>query len=241
VFEVSRRVGLDGVEFNIGRVLEGGKMGLSDPGRRRAYMEAARRNKQEIAGVVLDILHPHPLKDDPAAPAFIPEGIAIARDMNAGVLLLPFFGKGALQNRDEMARVADIVKEHAEAARKAGIIMGLENTISAEDNAWILERVASPAVLVYYDVGNSTNNGFDAPKEIRFLGGKRICQVHIKDRPYMGEGKVDFMECFRAIRDSGYRGWLNFETGSPSGDREADIRRNIEFTRKTLKAVAAEG
>jgi L-ribulose-5-phosphate 3-epimerase len=241
MFDVAQRVGLQGVELNIGRALDGGKMPLSDPELRKQYMEAARRNKQAIAGVVLDVLHPHPLKDDPAAPAFIPEGIAIARDMKAGVLLLPFFGKGALANRDEMARIADIVKEHAGAARKAGIVMGLENTISAEDNAWIVERIASPAVLVYYDVGNSTNNGFDAPKEIRFLGGKRICQIHIKDRGYMGEGKVDFPECFRAIRDSGYRGWLNFETSSPSKDREADIRRNIEFTRKTLKAVEAEG
>ena len=241
-FEAAKRVGLQGVEFNIGRVLTDGKMPLADPERRKQLMDAARRNGQAIAGVVLDVYHPHPLKDDPTAPGFLPEGIAIARDMKAGVLLLPFFGKGALANRDEMGRVADILKEHVGAARKAGILLGLENTISAEDNAWMLDRVGSPALKVYYDVGNATNiGGFDAPKEIRFLGGKRICQMHIKDKGYMGEGKVNFVECFRAMRDAGYQGWLNFETSAPSGNREADIRRNIEFTRKTLQTVEEQG
>ena len=241
MFDVARRVGLAGVELNIGRLLTAGKLPLADAALQKQYMEAARTNKLAIAGVVLDIFHVHGLKDDPAAPAFLPEGIAIAREMQAGVLLMPFFGKNGLTNRSEMGRVADILKEHVGAAEKAGIQLGLENVISAEDNAWIMDRVGSRALKVYYDVGNATNSGgFDAPKEIRWLGGKRICQIHIKDKEYMGEGKVNFTECFRAIRDSGYKGYLNFETSAPSGDKESDLRRNLAFARKTLQAVEAE-
>jgi L-ribulose-5-phosphate 3-epimerase len=241
VFDVARRVGLAGVELNIGRVLTDGKMPLSDPALQKQFMEAARASKIAIAGVVLDIFHPQGLKNDPAAPAFLTEGIKIAHAMQAGVLLLPFFGKSALTNRDEMGHVADILKEHVGAAEKAGIQLGLENIISAEDNAWIMDRVGSRALKVYYDVGNATNSGgFDAPKEIRWLGGKRICQIHIKDKEYMGEGKVNFTECFRAIRDSGYKGYLNFETSAPSGNKENDLIRNLAFARKTLQAVEAE-
>lgn len=238
---LAKKLGLEGVELNIGRVLAGGKMPLSDAGLQQGYLAEARRLKLAIAGVVLDIFHVHPLKNDPAAPAFVPEGIAVARAMNARVLLLPFFGKAALANRDEMGRAADILKEHVKTAQKAGIVMGLEDTISAEDNAWMLDRVASPALKVYYDVGNLTNLGMDAPKEIRWLGGKRICQIHLKDKPYLGEGKVDLKECLRAVRDAGYQGFLNFETSAPSGDREADLRRNVEYTRKLLAEVQAEG
>ncbi len=241
MFDVARRVGLAGVELNIGRVLLEGKLPLADAALQKQYMEAARANRLAIAGVVLDIFHTHPLKDDPAAPAFLPEGIAIARTMQAGVLLLPFFGKGKLAGRGEMGRVADILKEHVGAAEAAGILLGLEDVISAEDNAWIMDRVGSRALKVYYDVGNATNGGgFDAPKEIRWLGGKRICQIHIKDKEYMGEGKVNFTECFRAVRDSGYKGYLNFETSAPSGDKESDLSRNLAFARKTLQAVEAE-
>ena len=52
----------------------------------------------------------------------------------------------------------------------------------------IMERAGSPAVKVYYDVGNSSAGGFDVVKEIRWLGAQRICQMHLKDNPhYLGE------------------------------------------------------
>jgi sugar phosphate isomerase/epimerase len=239
-FAAAKRIGLAGVEFNLGRELVDGKLPFTDPSKQQAYLDAAKANGLAIAGVVLDVFHPKPLKSDPEAPSFIDPGLEIARKMNARVLLLPFFGKAALANREEMGRCADILKEHLGAAKKAGIVMGLEDTISAEDNAWMLDRIGSAQVKVYYDIGNSTNNGFDPPKEIRWLGGKRICQIHIKDRPYLGEGKVDVVECMRAIRDSGYEGFINFETSAPSGDREADLRKNFEVARAALQKAEAE-
>ena len=65
-------------------------------------------------------------------------------------------------------------------AEKAGVILGLENYMSAEANLSIIDKVGSPAVQVYYDVGNSTDKGYDILKEIRLLG-KRICEFHAKD------------------------------------------------------------
>jgi hypothetical protein len=73
------------------------------------------------------------------------------------------------------------------------VILGLEDTISARDNVRIMERSKSPAVMTYYDVGNSTNNGFEVVPEIRWLGKQRICEVHLKDNPnFLGKGKIDF-------------------------------------------------
>ena len=92
-------------------------------------------------------------------------------------------------------------------------------------------------MLVYYDVGNSTNNGFDPIKEIRWLGPKRICQFHLKDNPhYLGEGKVQFPAIADAIRDIGYRGWIVLETSSPSKNKLADAKRNAASVRKLFAA-----
>jgi sugar phosphate isomerase/epimerase len=240
VFAAGKRVGLEGIEFNIGRDPVDGNLPLFNPETQKTYMDAARKNGMAIAGVVLDVFHRHYLKNDPVAVTFIDRGIQTARAMKAGVLLLPFFGKAALTNREEMGYVADIVKEHAGTAQKAGIVLGLEDTISAEDNVWMIDRIGSPAVKVYYDIGNSTNNGFDTPKEIRWLGGKRICQMHIKDRGYLGDsGKIDVVENLRAIRDGGFNGWLNFETSSPTKDREADLKRNMEILKKAMATAEA--
>jgi sugar phosphate isomerase/epimerase len=90
-------------------------------------------------------------------------------------------------------------------------------------------------------VGNATDfGGSDAPKEIRWLGGQRLCQIHIKDKEYMGEGKVNFMECFRAGGDPGSKGHLNLELWAPSGDEESGLSRTPAFARKTLGAVEVE-
>jgi L-ribulose-5-phosphate 3-epimerase len=91
-------------------------------------------------------------------------------------------------------------------------------------------------VLVYYDVGNSTKNGFDVVKEIRWLGKARICQIHLKDNPhYMGEGKIDFAAVAKAIHDIGFTGFANLETDTlPGSTVEADMRRNLAFIRREL-------
>lgn len=235
VFAAGKRVGLEGIEFDLGRDPGDGRLPFFNPEQQKAYLAAAKANGMRIAGVVLDVFHQHHLKNNPVAVKFIDPGIETARAMDAGVLLLPFFGKAALMNREEMGYISDIVKEHAGTAKKAGITLGLENTNSAEDNAWMLDRIGSPAVKVYYDIGNSTNGGFDTQKEIRWLGGQRICQIHIKDRGYLGEsGKIDIAGNLKAIIDSGYKGWLNFETSSPTKDREADLKRNMEILKKAI-------
>ena len=94
-----------------------------------------------------------------------------------------------------------------------------------------MDRTQSSAVLTYYDVGNSTNNGFDVVKEIRWLGSARICEVHLKDNPhYLGEGKIDFKAVIDALADVGFDGWAQLETDSPASV-EADMRRNLKFIR----------
>ena len=88
-----------------------------------------------------------------------------------------------------MEYTGDALRDLAPEAEKADVILGLENTISAEDNVRIMDRARSKNVLVYYDVGNSTNNGFDVVKEIRWLGKDRICQIHLKDNPELPRGR----------------------------------------------------
>jgi sugar phosphate isomerase/epimerase len=113
------------------------------------------------------------------------------------------------------------------------VIIGFENLLNAEDNARVMDRVGSRAFMIYYDVGNATNMvKVDAAKEIRWLGKKRICQMHFKDRGYLGEGKVDFPAVLSAVADIGFEGYANLETSAPSGDMEKDLQRNIDYLRR---------
>jgi L-ribulose-5-phosphate 3-epimerase len=227
-------LGLEGLEIGCGRPAGGEPMPLADPGLQERYLEELRKYRIAAAGVTLGVLHSSPLKSDPAAPKWVAQGIEIAARMRAGGLLLPFFNKAALETLEERNHVADLLKDLGREAARAGVVLGLEGTLSAEDNARLLDRAGSSAVKVYYDVGNTTTYGFDAPREIRWLGRDRIYQVHVKDKGYLGEGKVDVVEVIRALREIGYRGWVNLETPAPSGDVEGDGRRNVAYLRKVL-------
>jgi L-ribulose-5-phosphate 3-epimerase len=227
---LAKRIGFEGVQISIGR-----QMQLKDPALQQSFLDESKRAQFPIASVCLDILHVNGLKSDPLGQQWVAESIPIAKAMGVKVILLPFFGRWALKTTDEMDYVGDALREIAPEAEKAGVILGLEDTISARDNVRIMERSKSPAVLTYYDVGNSTQNGFNIIEEIRWLGRERICEVHLKDNPnFLGKGKIDFPAVVDALADIGFDKWAQLETDSPTRSIEDDMSVNLKYIRGVI-------
>ena len=233
---LAAQLGFDGVQVSFGRRLVDNKLPLDDSQIVANYLRLSQEHKIPLDGTCVDRLHDNGLKSDPLAARWVTDSIRLTKALNTTVLLLPFFGKWAIEQPDEMNRVGDALREIAPEAEKAGVILGLEDTISAENNVRIMDRARSKNVLVYYDVGNSKNAGFDVVKEIRWLGKDRICQFHLKDNPnYMGEGPIPFDQVAMAIRDIGFSGFANLETDThPGSSVEPDMRRNLSFIRGVL-------
>jgi len=232
---LAAKLGFEGVQMSFGRQLVDGKMPTDNPEVIARYLSLSKQYRIPIDGTCVDKLHENGLKSDPLASKWVLDSIRLTKALNAQVLLLPFFGRWALETKDEMDHVGDALRDLGPEATKAGVILGLENTISAEDNVRIMERSRSASVLVYYDVGNSSAAGFDPVKEIRWLGKDRICQIHLKDNPhYLGDGKIQFAPIMRAIRDIRFWGFANLETDSPSKQLEADMRKNLAYIRNLM-------
>jgi sugar phosphate isomerase/epimerase len=233
---LAARLGFDGVQVSFGRKIVDDRMPLDNPEILVRYLNLSRQYKIPIDGTCVDRLHDNGLKNDKLAVKWVQDSIRLTKALNSKVLLLPFFGQRALQTRDEMDYVGDVLRDLGPDADKAGVVLGLEDTISAEDNVRIMERSRSKSVLVYYDVGNSTKAGFDVVKEIRWLGKDRICQFHLKDNPhYLGEGSIQFPPIMQAIRDIGFTGYANLETDAHPNQVEADMRKNLEYIRKVME------
>jgi L-ribulose-5-phosphate 3-epimerase len=233
---LARQLGFDAVQVSLGQKPVNDKLPLDDASLEERYLAEAKRAGVKIDSTCLDILHINYLKSDPLGPKWVTDGIRVTRALKTQVMLLPFFGKGALRTPEEIDRVGDILRELGPEAEKAGVILGVENTISAADNVRILDRARSKAVKVYYDVGNSTEGGFDIIREIRTLGPERICQFHFKDEPnYLGEGKIDFPLVIHTILTIGYRGFANLETSAPSHSMEGDLRRNLAYVHRLIE------
>lgn len=232
---LAAKIGFEGVQISLGTTTDG-KLPLSDPARQQEYLNEARRSAISITSCRVEMLHRNYLPSkDPLAPKFIAQAVPIAKALGFKVILVPFFGEGAIKTPEEMDYVGDVLRDLGPQAEKAGVVLGLEDTISARDNVRIMERSKSPAVLTYYDVGNSTENGFNVLEEIRWLGRDRICEVHLKDNPnYLGEGKIDFRAVLDALGEIGFNQWAQLETSSPTKNVEADMKRNLTFIRKLM-------
>ena len=113
----------------------------------------------------------------------------------------------------------------AERAHGAGVTLALENehecnvATSAEARA-ALDAAASPHLRLIWDPGNAAM--FD-PSAFTGLGGledirERVAHVHVKDVTAeqewtrIGDGIVDFAVLLRYLDETGYDGYLSFET-----------------------------
>jgi L-ribulose-5-phosphate 3-epimerase len=233
---LASRIGFEGVQVSFGRRIINDRLPVDDPEIISRYLSLSGEHKIPINGTCVDKLHDNGLKSDRLALKWVRDSIRLTHALKTQVLLLPFFGKWAIQNRDEGNAVGDALGGLAPEAEKAGVILAIEDTISAEDNVRIMDRAKSKNVSVYYDTGNSALAGFDVVKEIRWLGKDRICQFHLKDNPhYLGEGTISFPRVIEAIRDIGFTGAANLETDTHAGSTvEADMRKNLAYIRQTM-------
>jgi len=231
----AKKAGLDGIEVNVGGAAD--TLNIARQQTRDDLKAQMRSTGLAISSFMMGLLNSYPLATDPRGPAWLEQSIDAARDLGAQVILVAFFGKGSLGNaknpkKPEIDAVVERVKAAAPRAKDAGVILGLENTLSAQQNAEILDRIANPAVKIYYDVGNLTGQGYDVPAEVRFLKD-RIAIFHFKDgRDYLGEGRIKFEPIRDAMLEINYKGWIVLEASHPSGNAVADNKRNAEFIRK---------
>jgi sugar phosphate isomerase/epimerase len=231
---MAKRLGFEGVQISLGRKLVDDQLPLDNPALIARYRAASKTQAIPIDSTCLDRLHDDCLKSSGAAPKWVSDGIRITAALGVRVMLLPMFFKCDVAP-SEFDYVGSVLRELAPDAEKAGVVLGLENQLSAEDNVRIMDLSRSHAVKVYYDVGNSTRWNHDVLREIPWLGRNRICQFHFKDNPYyLGEGSIDFAKVLGAIRSIGFDGFANLETDAPSHDVQADLRRNLAFIRGLL-------
>ena len=233
-FEVAREIGLDGVQVSLGTAAN--NMRLRESAVQQEYKDAARKTGLEVASLAIGELNSIPYKSDPRTVEWVRDSIDACRALGVRVVLLAFFGNDDL--RGDKAGVDEVVrrlKAVAPKAEKAGVYLGIESWLSAEQHLEIMERVASSAVRVYYDLCNSTDMGYDIGAEIRKLR-RQICEIHAKENgALLGQGKIDFRKVRAALDDIGYRGWVQIEGAVPPGQPMlASYQANCKFMRTIL-------
>jgi sugar phosphate isomerase/epimerase len=228
--EMAKRIGLDGVQVDCGSGKD--TLPLFDSSLQKEFLAEAEKQRMQIASLALGTLNGVPYKSDPRAERWLDQCIDLCKVLGVKVVLVPFFGNGDLQNDEKGVEVViGRLKKVAPKAEKAGVTLGIESWLSAQQHIDIIKHVGSPAIKVYYDTANSHKAGYDIYQEIRQLG-KHICEFHLKDYDGLyGKGSIDFVKVRTAIDAIGYRGWLVMEgTQMPLGV-EGSCRYDAEYLR----------
>lgn len=237
---LAREIGLDGIQISLTFPADG-DLHLRDPKVQRAFKDAALANGIQICSLAIGDPGKArlPLHTNPAAAILLVEAVEVARSLGTNNILLPVLGDSHInmKNQAEVNTFVAMMKEVARYAERAGVVVSLEDWISAEDNIRLLDAIGSDHVAVYYDARNIARRVNEPYGEPTRLGVSRIHQVHVKNGDVLMHEKetVDWPRLAREFHDIGYRGWYVLETGSPSGDLVADTRANIAYVRKTFR------
>ena len=168
--------------------------------------------------------------------------IRAAELLGSGVVLVAFFKDNAPDmNREESyGPVIGNLQKVTGAAAEAGVILGLETSLSPADNRKLVDLIGHPAVRIYYDLHNMATygHGAEAVAGGKLLGRERICAVHVKNGNKLIEepGPIDWAAACAAFNEIGYDGWFTYETAHKNlAACLADTARNSAFLAKHLR------
>ena len=233
-FDRAKEIGLQGIQvsYNTGK----NHVGLSDPATLQAIKDASKRTGIKVSSLAIGELNRNPYKSDPKTEAWVWNSVDAARALGVKVILLAFFSEGDLRNDDAGKKVViERLKKVAPHAEKLGITLGIESYLTAQEHLDIINAVGSKAVKVYYDSRNAADAGNDVLKEIPMLGKDLICELHMKENGQrLGEGTMDWPKIAQAVKDIGFKGWMQIEGATPSG---AEIISCYQYNRKYLESL----
>lgn len=219
-FELAKSIGLQGIQVNLGNLEN--DLHLRQRTLQAKYLAASKSTGVKISSLAIGELNNVPYKSDPRTEQWVSDSIDVAQAFGVKVVLLAFFSKNDLRN--DPAGVEEVIrrlKKVAPKAEKAGVTLGIESYLTAEEHLHIMREVASPAIKVFYDFRNAADAGNDIFQELKTLGKENICELHMKEnRLLLGKGSIDWPRVATALREMGYRGdnWMQIEWAKPDGD-----------------------
>ena len=161
-------------------------------------------------------------------------------DGQAKIAFLPLGVKCDLTKFPELRPViVERLKAAGKQAEAAGVVIGIETSLSAAVEVKLLDDIGSPAIKSYFNFANAIQNGRDLTAELRTLGKDRLCQIHCTDGDeawLQNDPKINLPKIKQTLDEMGWSGWLVIER-SRDATRASDVKYNFSANAAHLKSV----
>ncbi|MBS7614141.1 sugar phosphate isomerase/epimerase [Candidatus Bathyarchaeota archaeon] len=222
VLKASSQIGFEGVELN----LDEEKLKISKT-ERKAIAEKAASLGLELPSLCSGLFWKYNLaspdsKTRAEGVEIIKKGCEFAADIGASVLLVvPAVAVSEVTYQQTWEWSKQSIEKAIPTAEACGVTLGIENVwnrflYSPLEFKRFIEEFENPILKAYFDIGNMHFLSF-SEQWIRHLKDLIAC-VHVKDfhRPTMQfkpllEGDIPWPNVMRALRETGYKGFLNVE------------------------------
>jgi L-ribulose-5-phosphate 3-epimerase len=240
-FELTKAIGADGVEVDMGGLgmRETFESQLATPEIRQQFLDKAKELDLEICSLAMTGFYAQSYAERTGVDRMVQDCIDTAKAMNVKVAFLPLGVCDLVKKPELRPAVIERLKAIAPKAKEAGIIIGIETSLAAAEEAKLLDEIGSDYVKSYFNFANACDNGRDVSKELEALGKKRICQIHCSDTDgvwLQNDPKINMKQVKKTLDKMKWSGWLVIERSRDKNDTK-NVKGNFSANTAFVKSV----
>lgn len=242
---LAKEIGADGVELDMGplgkRVLFENKLRDNEEEEEK-FKKTLKETGIEVSSIAMSGFFAQNLLKRDNYKDLIKDCLNTMDMFDVKVAFLPLGGSGHEWEKAGTPERKELVKRlHVigEMAKDEDCVIAIRTALDAKESAKLLKEVKSKGIKLYYNLQDAVDNQRDPVAEIKYLGRKRIAQVHasLTDSVTLDrDPRINMHEVKRALDDIKYRGWLVVER-SRDAKKVRDVRGNFGTNVRYLKEV----
>lgn len=241
-FQLTKDIGADGVEIDMGglgqRETFDNKLAIDSV--REQFLNKAKELNLEIPSLSMSGFYAQSFPERPTAVKAVEDCINTMKQMHVKVGFLPLGVKGDLVKYPELRpAVVERLKQVGKIAEQAGVIIGIETSLSATEEVKLLKDIGSPAIQIYFNFANPLEAGRNLYKELAILGKNRICQIHCtnKDSVWLqNDPQINMNQVKLTLDKMGWSGWLVIERSRDAKDPH-NVKKNFGANTAYVKSI----
>jgi len=241
-FQLAKDIGADGVEVDMGPLGQRATFanGLTNAATRQQFLDQAHELNLGIASIAMSGFYAQSFVERTNVLQLVQDCIDTMLAMNVKVAFLPLGVKSDLLKHPNLRpQVVGRLKAVGKQAELAGVVIGVETELDADQQIKLLDEIGSPAIKIYYNLANAIQHQRDCVAELQKLGKDRVCQIHLSNQDahwLQNDTLVNAPEIKSALDKMGWQGWLVIERSRDTNDVH-NVKKNYSANAAYLKSI----